>query len=281
MEAREAFSKAVITFPLVAITLLGLYATCVEPFRLNVAEWTVETPKWDGQPEIRIALISDVHIIRPWMTPAHLERIVRRANELKPDLILLLGDYVGTHPFGFQIDPGTGVAPFAKLSAPCGVYAVPGNHDIHGPPGWLEALAKTGVPVLQNKALPVVCGDQHFWVAGLEEMWRQHSDIGKTLAQVTNADPVILMTHQPDAFVKVPQSVALTVAGHTHGGQVRFPFIGAVEAVIPSRYGKRFIYGHIVEDGKDLVVSSGLGMTGLPIRFMTPPEITMITLKAP
>jgi hypothetical protein len=82
-------------------------------------------------------------------------------------------------------------------------------------------------------------------------------------------DPVILLAHEPDIFVRVPERVTLTLSGHTHGGQVRLPFIG--RPVIPSRYGQRFAYGHIVEGGRNLIVSSGLGMTGLPIRFMVPP----------
>lgn len=259
---------------------VGLYALLVEPFRLVLTDYRVASRHWTAQAPLRIAVLSDVHAIWPWMTPAHLETIVARTNALKPDLVLLAGDYVATHPFGLAIDPMEGVQPYRALSAPCGVFAVLGNHDLHGSRGWPEALAATGIPVLQNEARAVSCRGRRFWVGGLEDLWWQKADVGKTLAQVTNAEPVILLMHNPDSFPEVPASVALSVAGHTHGGQIRLPFVGALSAVIPSKYGKRYARGAIMEDGRTLVVSSGLGSTGLPLRFLTPPEIVLITLVA-
>ncbi len=94
----------------------------------------------------------------------------------------------------------------------------------------------------------------------------------------TGDKPTLMMVHNPDAFVQMPDSVAVMFAGHTHGGQVVLPFFGPVPIVIPSRYGTRFVYGHIVEDGKDMIVTSGVGTTGLPIRFMRPPEIAIVTV---
>lgn len=256
----------------------GFYASFIEPFTLKTSVWSVSTKKWPYQHALRIVLLTDVHMISPWMTSHHLETIVEETNKLHPDLVLLLGDYVGTHPFGFQLKPEVGLAPLKSLSASCGVYAVLGNHDLHGSNGWPEALIKTGIPVLQNRAVPVNCRNNKFWIAGLEELWWQHTDIVKTLAQITDSNPVIMMMHNPDSFPNIPQSVALSVAGHTHGGQVKMPFYGSVAAVIPSKYGTRYVYGHVVEEGKHLVVSSGLGMTALPIRFLTPPEISIVTL---
>ena len=256
----------------------GFYASFIEPFTLKTVTWLVDTKKWPYQHEIKIALLTDTHMIRPWMTAHHLEKIVEETNKLHPDLTLLLGDYVGTHRLGFQLKPEEGLAPLKALSASCGVYAILGNHDLHGSKGWPEALTKTGISVLQNQAVPVNCHGNRFWVAGLEELWWQHADITKTLAQVTDSNPIIMMMHNPDSFPNIPQSVALSVAGHTHGGQVKIPFYGPVASVIPSKYGTRYVYGHIIEEGKDLVVSSGLGMTALPIRFLTPPEISVVTL---
>lgn len=262
--------------------LLGAYGTLVEPQTLDVVEWPVQPEKSTNRKDLKIAVISDFHMVWPWMTPAHLDRIVARVNETKPDMVMLLGDYAGTDPFGLQLDPDAAFAPLQKLSAPCGVYAVLGNHDLYEPQPhkWPEALRRTGIPVLENRAVPQTCNGEKYWVAGLAEIWRQTANAQTTLAQVTDGSPVIMMVHNPDAFAAMPDRVTLTVAGHTHGGQVRLPFIGAVEAVIPSQYGKRYLYGHIRENGKDLVVTSGLGMSGLPIRFMTPPEIAVITLKA-
>lgn len=261
------------------LCIIGLYACFIEPFKLKVTEWEIDSDKWTAQTELKIALISDVHAIWPWMSSAHIETIVKKANALKPDIILLLGDYVGTHPFGIQLTPEQGVAPYKKLTAKCGVFAVIGNHDLHGVSGWPEALIKTGIPVLQNQAISVNCHHETLWIAGLEELWYQNTDIQNTIKQASDSQPVIMMMHNPDSFVDIPKSITLSVAGHMHRGQVRFPVIGAVTQVLPSRFGKRFLYGHIKEDGKDLVVSGGLGMTGLPLRLLNPPEITLITLK--
>lgn len=267
---------SVLRFLLCAGLLLGLYAAFVEPFTLRVTEQTIATQKWSGRKDLKIALVGDIHIVWPWMTPAHLEKIVRRVNALEPDIILLLGDYVGTHPFGLKVAPEEGLAPLKELAAPCGVFAILGNHDFYEGMQWPQALIATDIPVLQNESRQVSCHDDVFRVAGLAELWMQNSNIEKALEGIT--DPVILMMHNPDSFVNVPASVTLSVAGHMHGGQVRFPLIGAVKATLPSKYGKRFLYGHISEDDKDIFVTSGLGMSVLPIRFMVPPEIAIVTL---
>lgn len=247
----------------------------------RIQQWRVATGKWIADKPLRIALISDTHAIWPWMTPRHLQGIVAQTNALNPDVILMLGDYVATHPFGLQLSADECLKPFKKLTAPCGVYAVLGNHDFDRPDhGWPQALRDTGIPVLENRAHHVDGPGYKFWIAGLEDLWKQKPDVHGTLSQVTTDDPVVVMMHNPDSFPDIPDHVALSVAGHTHGGQVRFPFYGAVPAVIPSRYGKRYVYGHVREEGKDMVVTSGLGMTGLPVRFMMPPEIALITVQS-
>ncbi len=261
--------------------LLALYASCVEPFRLRTVTVEVATPKWSYARPLRIALLSDMHMIWPWMTPSHLQDIVQATNALQPDVVLLLGDYVGTHPFGRQLDADAALAPLKTLRAACGVFAVLGNHDWHPAGDWPAALARIGFPVLQNQALRADCQGNPFWVAGLEELWWRHADINRTLMAVTDAAPVILMMHHPDSFPDVPERVALSVAGHTHGGQVQLPFYGPVSAVIPSRYGLRYVYGLVAENGKQLVVTSGLGMTGVPFRLLAVPEIMLVTLRQP
>ncbi len=102
-------------------------------------------------------------------------------------------------------------------------------------------------------------------------------DLAGTLRQVTDDAPVILMAHEPDIFPDVPARVALTLSGHTHGGQVRF---AGFAPIVPSKFGRRYAYGHIVEGGRNLVVSGGLGLSGLPLRFGSPPEIVVVELGA-
>jgi len=274
--------KMLFVIAFIIMSLVGFYALLIEPFQIKIVERTITTDKWTHEKPLKITLVADVHAIKPWMSVKHVERIVAKANAQDADIILLLGDYVSTHPFGFQIPPEKGVRPYEILKAPCGVYAVLGNHDLHGKgsDGWPEAMRALEVPLLENKAVKQNCAGQEFWITGLEDLWWQNADIDKTLAQVTDDNPIIMMMHNPDSFAEMPERVALSVAGHTHAGQIRFPFIGSLEAVIPSKYGERYAYGHIKEEGKDLVVSGGLGTTGIPLRFLNPPEIVNITLQS-
>ena len=103
-------------------------------------------------------------------------------------------------------------------------------------------------------------------------------DLPGTLAQVTDAAPVSLMAHEPDIFPDVPARVAVTLSGHTHGGQIR---VFGRSPFVPSRFGSRYIHGHIIEGGRHLIVSAGLGMSGIPVRFGAPPEIVVVELGAP
>jgi predicted MPP superfamily phosphohydrolase len=178
-----------------------------------------------------------------------------------------------------------------RLRARFGVYAVLGNHDWWD--GDVRVIRKgfkaAGIPVLENQAVKINQGDYRFWVAGLGDQiahylghrrFRGQDDLPGTLRPTMHdKDPVILLAHEPDIFVRVPERVTATLCGHTHGGQAWLPIIGS--PLVPSAYGKRFIYGHIVEGGRNLVVSAGLGMTGLPVRFMVPPEITVVNVAAP
>jgi uncharacterized protein len=275
----KRYIKYLTWFFLISGICVGFYASLVEPFRLVITEWTVTDEKWNYPKPLKIVLLADPHAIYPWMSQNHLEKIVQETNNLNPDIVLLLGDYVATHPFGKQLTPEEGVGPYQKIKSTCGVFAILGNHDLHGSEGWPEALEKTGIPILRNEVKKIKCANQSFWIAGLDEWWYGHPDINQVLEKITNTAPVILMTHNPDAFAELPDKFVLTVAGHTHGGQIRLPFYGAIPFVVPSDYGVKYVYGHVTEQGKDLIVSGGLGMTGLPLRFLMPPEITVVNLK--
>lgn len=260
--------------------LVGLYALLIEPYTLKITEWHVQTDQWHNDKPLKVAILTDIHMKWPFMTHAHLQRIVARTNGLNPDIVVLLGDYVATHPFGLPVLPEEGIKPLKQLTAKCGVYAVGGNHDFNPPSRWPVLLRKSGViTYLENQNVRVKCNGAEFWMAGLEELWWQNADVEKALEGIPKGESVILLMHNPDSFVEVPEYVAVSMAGHTHAGQIRFPFIGAIERVIPSKYGERFAYGHIQENGKHLIVSSGLGMTGLPLRFMNPPEIAIVELS--
>lgn len=263
-------------YTLICIPLiLGLWAFVVEPgFRHHTKNYTLSVTDWkhDGY---RIVVLADIHIGSPFNSLSKLESIVEMANSAKPDLILIAGDFVIHEVLGGTfVSPESMIPYLKKLYAKDGVFAVLGNHD-----HWLDAklitaaLESAGIPVLTNKAIQ----KNNFWLVGIDDFWTGKPDIEGTLATITNQDPIILFTHNPDIFVNVPERVGLTIAGHTHGGQVYIPLLG--RPIVPSDYGERFAIGHIIEGNKQLFVNPGTGTSILPVRFLVPPEISVIELR--
>ncbi len=227
---------------------------------------------------VRVALLSDLHVGGIHITEDRLRNVVARTNAENPDLILLGGDYIKHTSLG-AIVPPEGYAPIlGQLRAPAGVYAVLGNHD-----WWWngkrvrKALESAGIRVLENESAPVVVRGQTFWLAGIPDEMTQDPEPAEALSGVPAGAPIIALTHSPDVFPRVPKRVTLTLAGHTHGGQVRLPLLGA--PVVPSRYGQRYAQGLSVEDGHALFVTTGIGTSILPVRFGVPPEIVILTLR--
>ena len=260
------------------------YAFGLEPhWRLAVRRHRVES--WRG-PRLRAAIIADLHAGEPFMGPARVRRIVASAQALRPDLVLMLGDYGSTNRWVTRLTPPAEIAPIlAGLRAPLGCYAIAGNHDWWddaaattraAAPEWLRALAAAGVTTLQNRAERHPAG---FWIAGLDSQGafrrRGADDLAGTLAQLTDDAPAILLAHEPDIFPRVPERIALTLSGHTHGGQVR---LLGWSPHVPSRFGNRYALGHVREGRRELIVSGGLGTSILPVRFGVPPELTLVEL---
>ena len=291
--SRRTFLKLVGATAFAGLSLSS-YALAIEPrFRLAVTRYRLTPPRWPlSQRSIRVAVVADIHAVEPWMPVSRIEHIVSMTNSLDPDLIVLLGDYVaGIHRFRSGIvSPELWGGALAALSAPLGSYAILGNHD-----WWNDveavraALLDNGIPVLENNAKLIQPTDgPAFWLAGLGDQWAIHvsrdklrgvDDLPGTLESIPDdGNPILLLAHEPDIFPKVPDRVSLTLCGHTHGGQVALPLIG--RPVVPSTYGERYAYGHVVEDGRHLIVSGGLGCTWLPIRFGVPPEIVIIDIGA-
>jgi hypothetical protein len=262
---------------LVAPFLVAIWAFGIEPGMLVVRHPRMELPGWKS--DLRIAVLSDLHIGSPHVGLDKLRTIVEKTNGEKPELIVLLGDFViggpsrrgGVRGGGF-VEPEQTAAELKKLHAPLGVYAVLGNHD-----WWYDgervgkALTDVGIPVLENKAVHV----GPIWLGGIADFWTREPDVAGTLQQVTGDDPVVLITHNPDIFPDVPARVSLLLAAHTHGGQVNLPVIGRV--VTTSRLG--YVAGEYVEQGRHLFVTTGIGTSILPVRFGVPPEIVILTVS--
>jgi predicted MPP superfamily phosphohydrolase len=288
---------------LTAVAGLGAtaYGVAIEPSMVRIAEYRPQPKNWPADFPLRIVALSDVHANEPWLTAERLKGICERANALEPDIILLLGDYrSGMRRFSFGEVPVADWAEMLKLlQAPLGVHAIMGNHDYwddedamvsrSGPTNAQRGLESVGIPVYLNRAARLEKEGRGFWLAGLDDLVAfvplRHArdydgpegldDLPGTLAQLTTDEPAILMSHVPDIFPQVPDRIALTLSGHTHGGQVR---ILGYSPVVPSMYGNRYAYGHVVEDDRHLIVSSGLGFSKLPVRIGIPPEIMLIEL---
>ena len=277
---------------------LSAYAFGLEPvLRLNITRHALTPPGWTPGLKLRIVVLADMHACDPWMSAGRITRLCGHANTLGGDIIVLLGDYMtGMKLVLRQTPPAEWAALLAALRAPLGVHAIMGNHD------WWEdkaaqqagggetishhALRAAGIPVHANHAIRLEKPGMGFWLAGLEDQmallpgarWgrarrRGLDDLPATLAQVTDDAPVVLLAHEPDVFPSVPSRVSLTLAGHTHGGQIR---VAGYSPMVPSRYGNRYAYRHMVEEGRDLIGSGGLGCSILPVRFGCAPEIVVV-----
>lgn len=261
------------------VVTLALWAFWLEPASLTVAEHELRLP-WTGDRSLRVAVLTDLHVGSPFNGMAKLHLTVDRTNAAQPDLIRILGDLVIQGVLGGRfVPPEQIVVELARLRASAGVVAVLGNHD-----GWLDhdrirhAVEAIGIRVVEDTAIRLNTSIGPLWVAGISDLRTGRHDLSAALGAVADdGAPVLLLTHNPDVFPAVPARVMLTLAGHTHGGQVRLPFAGA--PIVPSKFGQRFAAGHVVEGGRHLFVATGIGTSILPVRFRVPPAVTLLTLR--
>lgn len=232
-----------------------------------------------GSPPVTIALLSDIHVAGPDMPPSRLEAIVAQVNALEPDLVAIAGDLISEKRTATRIYSAAEViAPLGKLSAPLGVVVVPGNHDHWF--DWDQLAAELArypqITVLRNAAAqrgPLVVG-------GVDDDFTGRADLpATTAAMAANRGPRIMLSHSPDIFPQVPVEVDLVLAGHTHCGQIAYPWGGAPATM--SDYGELYACGATRQHGKTLVTSAGVGTSLLPVRLFTHPEIWMIEIRPP
>jgi uncharacterized protein len=259
---------------------LAVWAFWLEPRRLIVHEESLELPHWpEALHGLRVGLLSDLHVGSPYWQLPELAQLVERVNKEEPELILLAGDYlINGVAFGTWTDPESIAAVLGRLRAPLGVVAVLGNHD-----WWNDgyrvrhALEAQGIVVLENEAHAIERNQTRFFVVGLADQLTRRVRIDKALSAVPAGAPYLVLVHEPDVFARLPDGAALTLAGHTHGGQVKLPLVG--RPVVPSRYGQRYAAGHVVEDGRHLFVTTGVGTSTWPVRFGVTPEIVILSLQ--
>jgi hypothetical protein len=268
---------------LLAIVLMVAMAIKVwhDTMRAPVVERvTVESEAMPaGAPPVSIALLSDIHVAGPDMPPERLEEIVAQVNALRPDLVAIAGDLVSDKRTATRIyRPAEIIAPLGRLSAPLGVVVVPGNHDHWFDwPGLAAELARhKQITVLRNAAVtrgPLVIG-------GVDDDFTDRADLPATIAAMeAGTGPRIILTHSPDIFPQVPVDVDVVLAGHTHCGQIAWPWGGAPATM--SEYGNLYACGVTRQHGKTLVTSAGLGTSLLPVRLFTQPEIWLIEIRPP
>ncbi|MBQ8636015.1 metallophosphoesterase [bacterium] len=247
---------------------MAAYSYFIEPNKLEIANYKIQDKELKG---IKIVFASDFHIKSN--QKERLEQIINIINLQKADIVLLAGDYVSGHTKISTMEPQKIAEGLSKIKTKYGIYATLGNHD-----GWYdkeyitEVLEKENIRVLDNENVKLQIEGKEVYISGVEDMMTGSPDIYKALNNIKS--PIILLTHNPDIFPKIPNGVNLTLAGHTHGGQVRLPLLGAL--IVPSKYGDKYSQGLIKENNKIMVVTKGLGVSVLPIRFNCLPEIVVL-----
>jgi predicted MPP superfamily phosphohydrolase len=267
---------------------MALYAGEIERHWIDVVHRDIRIPglprAFDG---MTIAQLSDIHLDE-YTEPFLLRDAVRQINALQPDMVLLTGDYVSAEVLSkkMTIDAAWQCARLLKDIACPRKFAILGNHDVlAGANEITEAIASNGIPVLRNGFLPIERGGSRIWLAGIDDpvLGRPNPDLAMPVAIRNNAgEPIILMCHAPDFVDTLSQhpagrSIALVLSGHTHGGQVRIPFLGAMR--LPPG-GRKYVEGLFQVGGVQLYVNRGIGAVGVPFRFNCRPEITRLRLRA-
>ncbi len=256
---------------LILFILLCIYSFFIEPNKLEVSYYKLRDSEIKN---IKIVFASDFHI-KPYQQK-RLKKIVELINNQNADLVLSVGDYVSGHSVKSSMDIGKIAKELSRVKSKYGFFTTLGNHD-----NWqdskniIKVLEKNNIRVLSNNNVKLRINNKNLYIAGLEDLMTGKPEIYKALNGVDSS--VILLSHSPDVFPHVPRSVNLTLAGHTHGGQVRLFFFGAL--FTGSRYGEKYIEGLVSENGKKLITTRGIGTSILPVRFNCAPEIVVVEFE--
>ncbi|MCT1904765.1 metallophosphoesterase [Oceanobacillus sojae] len=267
------------------LTLLGLsggtyfYAREIEPSLLTITEESINSPQIPAAfNQFKIVQFSDTHLGFHYEIE-QLESLVSKINNLKPDIILFTGDLVDD-PNNYHWNDKL-IQLLQQLDAPEGKFWIYGNHD-HGGYGTdilHETFEAADFTLLQNSSSRIQRKDASFILAGLDDAMLGNPDISRALEERTDSDFTILLAHEPDLADTVKNyPVDIQLSGHSHGGQVRLPFIG--DLYTPA-YAEKYVQGkYTISDKLTLYVNSGIGTTRLPYRFLCRPELHVFTLHS-
>jgi predicted MPP superfamily phosphohydrolase len=248
-----------------------------ESAHIRVSRHTVPVPNLPSQFSGKtVAVLADLHH-GPFVGLEFIRDAVRLTNSLAPDLVALVGDYAHKGDTARQqLSPCLDA--LSGLSAPLGIYAVPGNHDMfRGGAEYRERIAATPLTDLTNAHRAVSLGGANLWLAGVDDLWWGRPNLNRALDGVPTGAAVILLSHNPDFAEDRPDGrVGLVLSGHTHGGQVYLPGMGSTW--LPSKYGDKYRQGLVRGPASTVFVSRGLGEAGVPLRVNAPPEVCLLTL---
>lgn len=278
--AKKIISRT-IRFILLLGVMLGIWAFAWEPSRLTEKHYALALP---GFPQAcsnyKVAVVSDIHAGAPYIGLEKIDRMVAMIQLQNPDLVLLPGDFVIQEVLGGKfIAPEVLARHLKPLLARSKVYAVLGNHDAMLDSERVRiAFENAGIAVLEDRSVPVTKNRCQFQLVGLSDYHEGKHEYLQAFATVPEGSAVVALTHNPDIFPDLKFPFSLMIAGHTHGGQVKLPWIG--RAVVPSKYGQRYAIGHVQENGRHVFVTPGIGTSILPVRFGVPPEISYLQLQS-
>jgi len=262
---------------------MAFYAGEISRHELEISYRTITLPRLpDPFAGLKIVQISDFHY-HEYTEAAFLEAVVRRVNEAKPDLVVLTGDFVSSKPLSrhFAVRMSYHCAELlSRIECPLR-YAILGNHDVLvSAHAVTDALLTHGIPVLTDSSVPLEREGRRLWLAGIQDALVGRPNLATALPAGRNPkqEPLILLAHEPDfADYAIGRQIDLILSGHTHGGQIRLPFLPPL--LLP-QMGTKYVEGLFrLRDGMQLYVNRGIGAVNLPFRFRCPPEISVLTLQ--